>query len=196
MRRRYSHLFLSISTAILLALAGCAAGPAPVIEKLDDQTSVYITHARTPLIMSPDARYSDSAAREYVQIGAIEVNRMGSLQYFLWLGIWDYEHVNSGNEYPAGFETVNFEVDGDVLSLDLLSWSHEDIGTSERTYKKIFDEDVDAYYQVTLEQIKLLSNAKDIRLRTTSTAPKEFVPWYNQEKADSDLAEFVTTVLL
>lgn len=131
-----------------------------------------------------------------MQIGAIEVNRMGSLQYFLWLGIWDYEHVNSDNEYPAGFETVNFEVDGDLLSLDLLSWSHEAIGTSERTYKKIFDEDVDAYYQVTLEQIETLSDAKNIILRTTSATPKEFIPWYNQEKADVDLAEFVMAVML
>jgi len=194
MSRRYSHLFLSISTAILLAVTGCAGAP-PVIEKLDDRTSVYITHPRTPLIMSPDAHYSDAATREYVQIGAIEVNRMGSLQYFLWLGIWDYEHVNSENEYPAGFETVEFLVDGAELSLELLSWSHEDIGTSERTYKKIFDEDVDAYYRVTLEQLRTLSDATDLRLRTSSDIPKEFIPWYNQEKADSDLAEFVTTVL-
>lgn len=180
---------------LLMALAGCAAAPPPVVEKLDGRTSVYITHPRTPLIMSPDAQYSDSSAREYVQIGVIEVNRMGALQYYLWLGIWDYEHVNSDDEYPDGFDTVRFIADGDEIGLERHSWTHEEIGTSERLYKKIFDEDVDAYYQVTLEQIRLLSNATDLKLKTTSAAPKEFIPWYNQEKADSDLAEFVTAVL-
>ncbi|MGI9202776.1 MAG: hypothetical protein ACR2Q3_02130 [Woeseiaceae bacterium] len=182
--------------AVLLAILGCAAAPLPVVEKLDGRTSVYITHPRTPLIMSPDAHYSDSSAREYIQIGAIEVNRMGSLEYFLWLGIWDYEHVNSDHEYPAGFETVRFIADEEELTLARHSWSHVEIGTSERLYKKIFDEDVDAYYQVTLEQIRMLSSATDLKLRTTSATPKEFVPWYNQERADIDLAEFVTAVTL
>lgn len=128
-------------------------------------------------------------------MGAIEINRMGAREYFLWLGIWDIDHAESDDDHPLGYDSVQLNLDGEQLSLNVLGWTPEMIGASERIYKKIFPEDVDAYFRITLDQLNALSDATDIKLRTTSLQPKEFVPWYNQDKADADLAAFMERVI-
>lgn len=195
MSERTPQLSTAISVAILAILSACTAGQPPVVEKLDELTLVTITHSRTPIIMSPDTVFVEKAARDYVQIGVIEVNRMGTLQYFLWLGIWDIEHMWSANEHPKGYESIILTVDGEKMPLDVRGWTQAAIGTSEPVYKKIFRTAIDAYYEVTLEQIKLLTEADEWQLLTTGSAPKEFVPWYKQTKAENDLAEFYRIVL-
>lgn len=184
----------AITCLVATLLAACGATLPPVVESLDEQTAVTVTRPRTPLILSPNAMYSGSAARDYVQIAPIEINRMGTLNYYLWLGIWDLEFISSEAERPPGFDNIEIVVDGDSFSLDRLSWNHEEIGTSSRMYKKIFREDVDAYYVVSLEQLNRINDASEVRLRSSGTTRKEYVPWYNQEKAAVELDAFVRTV--
>ena len=186
--------FLVAGFIALTAVAACSASQPMVTERLDARTAVTITNSRTPLIMSPDAYFSDANAREYVQVGAIEVNRMGTREHFLWLGIWDIDHVQSEAETPLGYDTIHLMADGQDIPLNLHGWTHDSIGASESSYEKIFAEDVDAYYKISLEQLAALNSAVAVKLRTTSAAPKEFVPWYNQERASADLAEFYRVV--
>jgi len=182
------------SFIVLTSIAGCSASQPMVSERLDEKTAVTITNTRTPLIMSPDAYFSDANAREYVQIGAIEVNRMGTREHFLWLGIWDIDHINSDAEKPLGYDTIQLLADGQSIPLRVHGWTHNSIGASTSSYKKIFAEDVDAYYKINLEQLEALNSAVAVKLRTTSATPKEFIPWYNQERASADLAEFYRVV--
>ena len=192
-RRANSPAFVLV---IATFIAGCAATLPAVIESLDEKTAVTVTRPQTPLILSPNQSYAQASSRDYVQVAPIEVNRMGSLNYYLWLGIWDLDHLSSDRETPEGFDTISIIADGDTIELARLSWSHEDIGTSERFYKKIFGEDIDAYYIVSLDQVRQLSRANTIRLRSSGQRAKEYVPWYNQEKADRELEEFVRAVAL
>jgi hypothetical protein len=89
-----------------------------VSERLDDKTAVTITNARTSLIMSPDRYFSDENAREYVQIGVIEINRMGAREHFLWLGIWDIDHIESAAAKPRGYDTIHLIDDGQSQELE------------------------------------------------------------------------------
>ena len=133
-------------------------------------------------------------ARDYVQIGAIEVNRMGALQYYLWLGISEVKFAESADKYPKGFESVVFVVGGEEFQLDVRGWTQEAIGVSEPVYKKLFKNTVDAYYDVTLEQIQLLTDVDGIKFRTIGPAPKEYIPWYKSITAKDDLVEFFRIV--
>jgi len=96
MSERSPHLSAVISIAVLAILSACAADQQPAVGHLDELTAVTIAHSRTPIIMSTD---TISEWREYVQIGAIEVNRMGTLQYYLWLGISEVKYTECG--WPA-----------------------------------------------------------------------------------------------
>jgi hypothetical protein len=129
-----------------------------------------------------------------VQIGAIEVNRMGTLQYYLWLGISEMNYEATASKQPEGFESIVIDVGGEKIPLDVLGWTENAIGVSEPVYKKLFSTSVDAYYQVTLEQIQLLNEVDGIKLLTTGSEPREFVSWYRQDTAKDDLAEFLQSV--
>lgn len=181
-----------MSIAVFAILSACAAGQPPVVEYLDEVTAVTITHSRTPFVMSIDT-YSD-AARDYVQIGAIDVNRMGTHQNYLWLGISEVRYTESANGHPEGFESIVFSVGGDEFQLDVSGWTQAAIGAGEAIYEKLFQSTVDAYYEVTLEQIQLLTDADTFKFRTLGSTPKEYVTLYKSVAAKEDLAEFLRTV--
>jgi hypothetical protein len=180
--------------AVLAFLSACAAGQPPVVEKLDDLTAVTITHSRTPLFLSPEIETNGATAREFVQIGVLEINRMGALEYFLWLGIWDRDNFDSGETHPDAYASIVILTETGSLPFEIHGWSHQSIGTSERVYKKIFPEDLDAYYKISLEQIKMLAEATSVKVATTGPESKRFVPWYNQDRGQSDLRAFVSAV--
>lgn len=188
-----------ISTAICvvasLLLSACATEQSAVVEDLDELTAVTVTHARTPLIMSPETPLDSDTVRDYAQIGPIEINRMGSLSYFLWLGISEVDQSQSANEQPEGYTSITLVIDGQKTALDLIGWTHAAIGTSEPVYKKLFRTSVDAYYAVDLDQIRMMNDADVIEFHTSGAEPKRFVSWYRQRRAKDDLAEFVRTVM-
>jgi len=185
---------LIIGFVAFTVVSACASTQPMVTERLDEQTAVTITNTQPPLILSPDAYFADANAREYVQIGAIEVNRMGARDHYLWLGIWDLDQINSGAEKPLGYDAINLLADGQTISLELHGWTHDSIGASTPSYKRIFAEDVDAYYKISLDQLAAIHNAVDIKLQTTAATPKELIPWYNQKRASASLAEFYRVV--
>lgn len=180
--------------AVVAVLVACTAAPPTVIQELDESTAATITHSKTPMNLSPMTVFERDNIRPYVDIGTIQVNRNRIRKYFLWFGIWDVDYGANRDQQPEEFESVIIIADGEELLLDVQGWTHQAIGSSKPIYKKLFPDVVDAYYQVTLAQIRLLAEAGDIQLRTTGAAPREFAPWYREERAKSDLAEFLRRV--
>jgi hypothetical protein len=192
---KHSHFSTAISIAVLAILSACTAGQPAVIEKLDELTATTVTYCRTPLIMSPDTPHDRESRRDYVQIGAIEVNRMGALEYYLWLGITEVNQVAATDIHPEGFASIVLAVDEKSIELDVKGWSPGVIGTSAPVYQKIYPDSADAYYQVTLDQVQLLADSDNLTLHTTGSAAREFVSWYSQTTFESDLAEFLREVM-
>ena len=195
MSDRLQYLTLATAMTVVALLSACATEQAPVVERLDEKTAVTITNSRTPIILSPDTPYDRSATRDYLRIGAIEVNRMGNLEYFLWIGISDFNHMTSGIQQPEEFESITLIVGSEESQFDVRGWTPDAIGASKPVYKKLFRNSADAYYQVTLEHIQRLAAADVLKLRTSGSEPRDFVPWYKQTTAKDDLAEFLETVL-
>ncbi len=194
MRNKNSKVSAAFLIAIFVILSACATEQPAVVENLDELTAVTITHARTPIILSPETPLDSETVRDYAQIGAVEINRMGSLGYFLWLGISEVDQPDGLDERPEGYESITLSLDGREIPLDLIGWTHNAIGTSEPVYKKLFRTSVDAYYEVDLAQIQLMNDADVIEFRTSDAPPRKFVAWYRQSRARDDLAEFVRTV--
>ena len=184
----------AISIAALSMMSACSAGQPTVVEKLDEKTAVTITYGRTTMSMTPDIPYDRETERDYVQIGAIEINRMGTLAYYLWLGITDVNQIENGNTRPEGFDSIVLSADGEKIQLDVLGWSAETIGTSKPVYKDLFSTSVGAYYRVTLDEIQLLADSDSLLLHTTGSPPKEFIPSFGTTAFRGDLTEFLRVV--
>jgi len=128
-------------------------------------------------------------------MGAIEVNRMGTRQHYVWLGISDVEQMASAEEHPDGYDSIVLIAGDQNVRLDVLGWSRKAIDASEPVYEKLFANSADAYYRITLDQIRLLSDLDQLKLRTTGSSRKEFIPWYEQAGFKEELNEFLGIVL-
>ena len=191
-----SSVFSFTRLLAVLVLAGCAASGPAIRSKLDPATGVTVTYSSVPLIMYREDPAQAAFARNYVHVGPIQVNRSGDYQYFLWLGVWNNMETLDSASHRDGLDTIAIFADGEPLVLEISGWTPDAIGTSEPVYLKPVAASTDAYYRVTADQIRLIAEATEIRLRTSGRSPREFQPWDGQLAARSEMREFLRRTLL
>lgn len=184
-------LRLLYSAFIVSLLAGCASSSPTVGEKLDPVTSATMTFSSTPLILYRDDPARAANAKNFVSLGPLEVNRSGQYQYFLWLGIWNTNQTVSVDARRAGFDSIVIFADGEPLQLELSGWTPESIGASEHVYPKPVASALDAYYQLTADQIRLIVQARDVQLLSTGFSPRTFEPWDDQAAARASFQQLL-----
>lgn len=182
--------WLLLSLALWVS-AACSANGKLVIDQLDPLTGVTVTRAATPLVLYRDRSSRAAYARDYVNLGPIQVNRMGQFRYFLWLGVWSTMQGWDASENRDAFDTVTVFADGEPLQLELRGWTLETIGVTEPVYVKPVASAVDAYYEATIDQIRLISEAREIRVHAGFTQPLTYEPWDNQKSALSSIQAFL-----
>jgi len=187
-----------LATAILATLlgAGCVSTTTLVEEKLDLGTGVTVTHTTAPIVLYRDNSAYAAHARDYVYLGPVEINRMGEYSYYLWLGIWSTISDADRSYQRDGFESITLYADGEPLQLELLGWTLESIGVSEPVYVKPVASAADAYYRVTMDQIRLLANAQEIELHAGTAPVRVYLMWDRQGSAHASLREFLDRGLL
>lgn len=191
MRRQKTLIACLMRLIPLMALGACSTTEPTVSQRLDEGTGVTISYARTPFLLVHDMPAYGAYARSFVQLGAIEVNRMGSREYFLWMSTWNTDHVAGAAEHRDGFDSAVLFVDGEPIALDVHGWTHDMIGASQPIYVRPFASSTDAYYRVTINQMALIALADDLWLRTGGKQPRDFQLWDEQAAARADFVEFV-----
>ena len=177
---------------ILAFLAtGCVSTSTLVEERLDLGTGVTVTHATAPIVLYHDNSAYAAHARDYVYLGPVEINRMGSYAYYLWLGIWSTISDAERSYQRDGFESITVYADGEPLQLELVGWTLESIGVSEPVYIKPVASAADAYYSVTIDQIRLIANAREIELHAGTSPTRVYLMWDRQGSAHAALREFL-----
>lgn len=184
----YQRILFLLTT---MALGACAASPAALQEHLDRHTGVTVFRASAPLVFYKDSSARAAHARDYVYAGPIEIDRMGEIRYFMWLGIWSTMPVTEQAEQRDGFESVTIFADGEPLSLVIAGWNESAIGAEEAIYGKPVASAADAFYEVTLDQLRLIAQSRDLRLLTSGPRPAYFEPWDREQSAMEGLRRFV-----
>jgi hypothetical protein len=184
---------LKLAPLILVTLlgSGCVSTSVLVEERLDMGTGVTVTHATAPIVLYHDNSSYAAHARDYVYLGPVEINRMGDYSYYLWLGIWSTISDAERSFQRDGFESVTLYVDGEPLQLELVGWTLESIGVSEPVYVKPVASAADAYYRVTIDQIRLIANAREIELHAGTAPVRVYLMWDRQGSAHASMREFV-----
>lgn len=183
----------SVAALLMLLTNACSSNPVSVTNTLDPRTSVTITYVQSPMMFYRDVSGRAAHARDFVYLAPIEVNRSGSYRYYLWLGIWNTMKDAQDDLSRDGFESIVVFVDGEPLSLEIAGWTEDAIGASEPVYLKPVASAADAYYEVTSDQLRLLAEAKDIRLQSTGSRRITYEPWDDQKSAKAGLMEFLTS---
>jgi hypothetical protein len=180
-----------ITVVVALLLAACAGGNAYTAHKLDAITGVTITYSQTPMVFYRDDSGKAAHARNFVHMAPLEVNRMGEFRYYLWLGVWNTLQDARPGGARDGFEEITIFANGEPLPLALSGWTAEAVGASEPVYLKPVSSAADAYYEVTVDQLRVIAAADDLRLLTSGPVQQSFELWDQQRAARTSLSEFL-----
>lgn len=189
------NLRFALTLIVALVLAACSGTSELVSDRLDPLTGVTVTSATKPLVFYRDRSAQAAYAKDYVYLGPIEVNNMGHRDYFIWLGIWGSSDSADRSSQMNDFETVVVYADGEPLSLEVDGWTPESIGLSESAYVKPVASATDGYYRVTIDQIRLMAEARDLEVRAGSTYPQHYAPWDSASDASASMQAFLREVL-
>ncbi|MGB5510531.1 MAG: hypothetical protein WBM87_02370, partial [Woeseiaceae bacterium] len=80
---------------------------------------------------------------------------------------------------------------GEPLQLEITGWTVDAIGASEPVYSKPVASAADAYYEVTLDQLRPLAEADQLRLLVGENGGNMFEPWDDQRRGKAALLEFI-----
>jgi len=175
-----------------LLLCACAGNSGNTADKLDSVTGVTIRYSKVPMVFYRDDSGKAAHARNFIHLAPLEINRMGEFRYFLWLGIWNTLQDADAGKARNGFESIVIFADGEPLALDVSGWTAETIGASEPVYIKPVSSAADAYYEITVDQLRVIAEAQDIRLQSTGAKPQSFELWDQQRAARNGLVEFLS----
>ena len=193
--RLASRLLTALIVAALALLAACASNPSSLTrEYLDTGSGVTVTASKVPLVLYRDNPAAAAYARNVAHLGPIEVNRSGEYRYFLWVGIWDTLQSTDASLSRDGFETIIITVDGESMALDLAGWTPAAIDASAPVYLRPVASASEAYYPLTVDQIRFIAEARSVRLRTTGSSPREYNLWSGQQSARQALLAFLDKV--
>ena len=188
--RGWSHIIGAL--ALAAQVSACTSPSSLVQETLDPVTGVTVLRATAPVVLYHDNSGYAAHARDYVYLGPVEVNRMGTYSYYLWLGIWStIRSEDRQSSQRDGFESVILFVDGEPLPLEFAGWTLDAVGVTEPLYVKPVASAADAYYRVTIDQIRLIAEADDIQLRAGTAKPRAYSLWDNQGSAYASMRAFL-----
>jgi hypothetical protein len=119
---------------------------------------------------------------------------MGNYSHYLWMGIWSSLSNEQLTDRRDGFESIVIFADGEPMRLELEGWTLSSIGVSQPVYNKPTATAADAYYLVTMDQIRVIAKARDIRLHTGGPRAGSYEPWDNLSQGLASIQEFVRTV--
>jgi hypothetical protein len=177
----------------LIFLSACASTTG-VQEFLDPETSVTVSYTDTPLILYQDRSGRAAFARDFVNIGPIQVNQVGRDRYYLWLAIWTTIELPYDDLRANGFEIVTIYADGEPMLLDVAGWTPAVVGATQPIYTKPVSSAIEAFYEVSIDQIRLLGTAAEIRVQTSGERSSTYEMWDSSKSATRGFREFLEAV--
>ena len=183
------RLFVTGLLVVLFASA-CASNSELVLSKLDPRTSVTISYNPAPLVFYRSGSEKSSNTNEQIYLAPLEVNRSGDYRYYVWLATWAESDFSRYDLRQNRLESIDIIADGQQLTLKMTGASARAIGASEPVYRKPVSWANEAYYDVTLDQLRRIAEAKDLSVQYSSTQ-ETFRPWDNRESNKEGLFAFL-----
>lgn len=192
--RHPTHLPICAAALALLLFAGCAGSDVRVYEHLDRDTGATITRASAPFVMYRDMSARSAFGRQYVYVGPVQVNNMGERSHYLWLGIWGTSDTTDRGTTMANFESIVVYADGEPLRLEVKGWTPGSIGASTSAYVPPVASSLGGYYRVTIDQLRLIAESRELEIRSGAAQPQRFLPWDSARETSEALTAFLQTI--
>ncbi|MGI9343660.1 MAG: hypothetical protein ACR2QV_12485 [Gammaproteobacteria bacterium] len=147
--------------ALLAAAAsyGCSSSAVPLESRLDLNTGVTVQTLETPIVLARPIPRLATSARDYAYLGPVEINRMGTREYFLWIAMGSTLDRSFVGEPRPTATTLHLMLDGEPMPLPLSAW-HQDIATPPYAVGTPVHEHLRT--RVSLDQLRRIARAGSI----------------------------------
>ena len=146
---------------ILAALTGCAGSNTTVNTRLDTSGLTVVT-LDDVVVLSRATPHLTKSARDYAYLGPVEINRMGKLQHYLWLGMATTVDRSLARQPDTQATTLALILDGTPMSLPLNNWDTELL--DEPPYKTGVPVYASLGAPVSLDQVSRIASATSIEI--------------------------------
>lgn len=173
---KYFVLFL------MLAVAGCASQPT-VKQWLDPVSSVTITAQTEPLVLVRASPAPSANERDYAQLAAIEVNRMGERKLYLVAILWTTDELSSNKRtrFEDSFAQIDVQLSDRTVALKRHEGEISELGIGEPALPLPIPGSRHIYFPVERHDLRALSQSNSVQL-TARGVPDE--PRRYEEFAD------------
>lgn len=142
----------------LVALAGCATEGPRVSEYLDPQTAVTIRAVGTPYVYEHEVPEMGVNVRDYLSLGAVEVNNMGARKHYLAVVSWSTVDRGWVGAPPAPKpETLTLVLGGQPRGLALATHDRRSLGIGDAPITAPIGYVGESWYLVALKDLRAFS---------------------------------------
>ena len=168
---------LRMKWSILLVgmlLAGCTASHQPRVW-LDERTAATITAQNEPIVFAHDEQMRAANVRDYAQLGAIEVNRMGERARYLVIVYWSTidRPTPELERHRDSFTRIRIQADDRPIVLQRLEQSNAQLGVLRRPFRWPVPSAREAYFEVEPEELRAIALSRRLTLSAEGIAEVE-----------------------
>jgi len=179
---KYSALLLT------LMLVGCAAQPT-VKSWMDPKSSVTITAQTEPLVLIRAAPAPSLNERDYAQLTAIEVNRMGERKLYLVAILWNSAELwaEQAGTFQNAFKEIVVNLGDRTVALVPHTGEVSELGISEALPLPIPGSS-QIYYPISRDELRAISRSTRIELTAIGVrdSPRRYEEWQDGRRSLND----------
>jgi hypothetical protein len=169
-------------------VTGCATQPT-VKSWIDPKSSVTITAQTEPLVLIRATPAPSMNERDYAQLTAIEVNRMGERKLFLVAILWSSAELwsdQSGN-FQNAFKQIEVNLGDRTVALTPHTGDVSELGISEALPLPIPGSS-QIYFPISRDDLRAISHSSRIELSATGVpdAPRRYEEWQDGRRSLND----------
>ena len=178
-----SVLLRVLPLASLLAACALSSSVSPRTW-LDERTAATVTAQEPTAVFAHEEQTRAANARDYVQIGAVEVNRAGSRRYYLVLYSWSTIDRATVERDAIDDELVRSTLwaDDRPIQLQRAPEGRTAAGVATSPFAAPAPSAIESWYPVTVSEIRALARARTLRLVAHGAATRrEYQPWQGNQ---------------
>jgi hypothetical protein len=178
---------------VTLLLGGCATDGSRAIEHVDPRTGVTIRTMASPFVYTRDVQEVADQVGDYLSVGAVEVNEMGTHKHYLAVVPWSRTvRKGAGTLAEPRADSVALMLGGQRRELTLATHEPRSFGVSEPPYRPAWGYIGESWYGVTPADLRAFAAAPPGPIELMEDGrTMTYVPF---NRADAALEEFIRDI--
>lgn len=177
------------AVVLSLIVAGCASQPT-VKSWLDPVSSVTITAQTEPLVMVRASPAPVANERDYAQLAAIEVNRMGDRRLYLVAVLWTTADLSRGQpgNFENSFSQVEVQTGDRTVALTRHAGEISELGIGESVLPLPIPGSRHIYFPIDRDALRAISRSTRIQLTALGIpdAPRRYEEFSDGRRSLTD----------